>query len=647
MAPLPTIKIISKRELNVFIDNLIQKSKSEVIGVKAKGERYVFAPLTDASELCLNYDVTILPPKKYFLPQYEPLMNYDLKKPFKVEKNLQDFSRILIGVHPYDIIALEQSDKVYLDPQKDDFYDQRRKNTIIIGADIQKVSKRSFAASMNTHITDSGFDLLLTNIGSHYAITIGSEKGKKLLEKYASTKIATEDDRKKIEKTRESIVSNYKKKVKVEKEQWSSTLVANYDHALWEEKSDRCLGCSSCTMVCPTCYCYDIKDDVTFSLKDGTRIRTWDGCLLHDFTKISSGEVFRDDIRDRYRHRFYRKGNYLPARYDFVACVGCGRCGIACLPDIADPCDVLNELSHLDYTDGTHKFFIEQKKKPTAVQGTIHLPRSATIQQVKRLTESEIYLQIELDDKKPLGHSPGQFVEISLFGIGEAPISISSAPGTSPLFELVVRKVGNVTSKLFTMKKGDKVGIRGPFGNGFTIKDFENKHLLFVLGGLGLPPMRSLINYILDKKNRQHFKDVTILYGCKQPCQVLFLDEIKKWQKMENVVCKLTVDQCEKNECWAGEVGLITTLFPEIKIDKSTIQDTMAIVIGPPIMYKFVIKCLQTLGVPDTNIFVSLERRMKCGVGKCGHCQINGVYVCREGPVFKYNDIKNLPEAFE
>jgi sulfite reductase subunit B len=253
--------------------------------------------------------------------------------------------------------------------------------------------------------------------------------------------------------------------------------------------------------------------------------------------------------------------------------------------------------------------------------------------------------EIELDDNKPLGHQPGQFVEVSLFGIGEAPISICSPPDNTPRFELAVRKVGNVTSKLFSMAVGDKVGIRGPFGNGFDVPSLEGKSLLFVSGGIGLFPARSLIKHVVDRNYRDQFKDITILYGCKQPCEVLFMDEIEQWQKVKDVTCKLTVDRCAEEECWAGEVGLITTLFPKISLDKADIQQTIAIVIGPPVMYKFVIQCLKTMGMPDENILLSLERRMKCGVGKCGHCQINGVYVCKEGPVFNYRDIKDLPEA--
>lgn len=640
------VKIISKNDFDYFINNLIKDDKYEVVGVKAKGKRYVFGVIEDADELCLDYDITILPPKKYFLPQVEILMNYDLKKSFEVKETIEAKPRIIIGMHPYDIIALEQTDKLYLDSKEDDFYKKRRYNTIIIGADIQNVSERSFAASMGTNVTDSGFDLMLTDIGSKYAITIGSKKGKELLRKYVNTRDARNSEIRKIKKNRDYIAAQYEREVKIPKEEWSNYLVANYDNAFWEARSDKCLECSSCTMVCPTCYCYDVIDDVSLNLSKGVRLRTWDGCLLRDFTKVASGEIFREDIRDRYRHRFYRKGNYLPERYGFVACVGCGRCGIACLPDIADPCDALNELSRFEKSDDTSKFFIKQASK-TPEKGIIHVPRSATIKRVEKLNKTETLFELDLDDKKSLGHKPGQFVEVSILGIGEAPIAVSSSPAKNSSFEIIVRKVGNVTTKLFTLKKGDKVGIRGPLGNGFDVGAMKNKNILFVCGGIGLTALRSLLKYVCDKDNRKQFREITILYGCKTPSELMLLDEFDNLKKIKDLTCKLTVDRCPDGECWDGEVGLITTLFPKIKLDKSDSKNTIAVICGPPIMYKFVIQCLKTFGFPDKNIMVSLERRMKCGVGKCGHCQINGVYVCKEGPVFNYSEIKNLPEALE
>ncbi len=640
------VKTISKKDFSLFVNSLIKDGTYDVVGVVAKGKRYVFDTLSSADELHLQYDVTILPPKKYFLPQYEHLLKFSLEKSYEAKPISDDTKRIIIGVHPYDIIALEQTDRHYLDQQQDTFYKKRRENTIIIGVDIQNVSERSFAASMKTNVTDSGFDLLLTDIGTSYAVTIGSENGTKLLKKYATVKDATSADLQKVKTVREAVLKKYKQKVKVDKKDWSGLLVANYQHAIWEEHADVCMECSSCTMVCPTCFCYDVKDDVSLNLKEGTRVRTWDGCMLKDFTKVGSGEVFREDVKERYRHRFFRKGNYLPERYGFVACVGCGRCGSACLPDIADPCNLINELAHFSSETDTGKYFIKEENE-VLEKGIIHVPRSATIKKITQFNETDSFFEIELDDKKPLGHKPGQFVEVSVFGYGEAPFGISSPPGDTPVFEIMVRQVGNVTKKLCLMKPGDKVGIRGPLGNGFNVASFEGKTLLFTSGGTGMVPMRSLINHVLDPRQREKFKDVIILYGAKCPKEITFMDDVDKWKKVANVQCELTVDRCDPSECWGGCTGLITTLFPKIQADKLDSKNTIAVVIGPPVMYKFVIKCLQTMGIPDDNIYVSLERRMKCGVGKCGHCQINGVYVCKEGPVFNYGKLKELPEAFE
>jgi NAD(P)H-flavin reductase len=207
-------------------------------------------------------------------------------------------------------------------------------------------------------------------------------------------------------------------------------------------------------------------------------------------------------------------------------------------------------------------------------------------------------------------------------------------------FEIVVRKVGDVTTKLSGMKAGDRVGIRGPFGRGFDVESLKGKNLLFIGGGIGLIPMRSLINYVLA--HRGEFGEITILCGCKEPRELLFPDEIAAWQRGD-VQLRRSVDRCPDGTFWDGDIGVITTLIPKVRFDPKT---TTALVVGPPIMYRFVNRDLLKLGMPEENIVVSLERRMKCGLGKCGHCQINGVYVCKEGPVFRYKDIKNLQEAF-
>jgi NAD(P)H-flavin reductase len=258
---------------------------------------------------------------------------------------------------------------------------------------------------------------------------------------------------------------------------------------------------------------------------------------------------------------------------------------------------------------------------------------------VESMTETEKLFTLELPGGRSLGNEPGQFVEVSLFGIGEAPISITSSPSRSNgTFEMCVRRVGDVTNAMHRLEEGAMVGIRGPFGHGFPIEKMKGKDVLFAAGGLGLPPLRSLINEVLDQ--RGFFDRVIILYGTKEPSEILFKDELQEWAERDDVEFHMTVDRGD--ETWTGNVGVITTLFPKVTINP---RNTVAATVGPPIMYRFVLMEMLGKGIPDTQIYLSLERRMKCGVGKCGHCQIHEFYCCQDGPVFRYADVKGLEEA--
>jgi len=264
-----------------------------------------------------------------------------------------------------------------------------------------------------------------------------------------------------------------------------------------------------------------------------------------------------------------------------------------------------------------------------------YLPMKAKIIEARMLTEKEKFLRFELEGKINLSHDPGQFVMISIYGFTEAPISICSSPTDRGFFDLTVRNVGIFTNKLHQLKKGDIVGIRGPFGIGFPIDHMFGYDILIVAGGLGIVPLRSLIRYIMHNKN--DFGRVQILLGCKTPKELLFKEETKEWMKRSEIKINCTVDTADEE--WRGNVGLITSLIPGVDIIPARIY---AVVVGPPIMYRFVIKELLKKNIPDHQIIVSLERRMRCGLGKCGHCQIEGVYVCQKGPVFTYADLKNF-----
>ena len=275
--------------------------------------------------------------------------------------------------------------------------------------------------------------------------------------------------------------------------------------------------------------------------------------------------------------------------------------------------------------------------QPT-IDGSPYLPKWAEISRIEKLTESEKLFQLRLSNGKPLGHQPGQFVEVSVMGIGEAPISISSPPINDNSFELAVRKVGNLTNAMHRLGVGDKLGIRGPFGTNFPTEEAKGKDVLFVAGGIGLVPLRSFIKFVLE--HRKDYGEVTILFGARNPSEQLFLTELEEWRGRKDIRYLETVDRADAT--WKGNVGVITTLFSKVHVEPSK---TICVVVGPPVMYRFVIMEAKAKGIPDTQIFLSLERRMKCGLGKCGHCQINKIYVCQDGPVLRYSDIFGLEEA--
>lgn len=270
-------------------------------------------------------------------------------------------------------------------------------------------------------------------------------------------------------------------------------------------------------------------------------------------------------------------------------------------------------------------------------QKDIYLPQLATVTRRRMLNGTELYMHLELDSGKELEHTPGQFVEVSIAGLGEAPISISSSP-TQKGFELVVRNVGSLTKAIHKLKIGQKLGIRGPFGSVYPVEQARGKDLVFICGGIGLVSQRSFIRYVLD--HRKDYGNVTVLIGTKCYDMRLFREELAVWQERKDMILMEIID--ETNDCWDGNVGVVTTLIPKIEID---LPKSLILVCGPPVMYKFVLMALAEAEAPADNIYVNLERRMKCGVGKCGHCQINNLYVCQDGPVFRWSDLALVPEA--
>jgi NAD(P)H-flavin reductase len=234
---------------------------------------------------------------------------------------------------------------------------------------------------------------------------------------------------------------------------------------------------------------------------------------------------------------------------------------------------------------------------------------------------------------------PGQFVMLSVLGVGEAPFSLPSSPTRRGLFQLGIRRVGVLTDYLFDhLHEGDLVGIRGPLGNGFPVERLRGQDLLLVAGGLGIVPLRGLLQYVIDL--RHEFGRVVLLYGCKSPDQVLFVQELRSLARRGDAEVHLTVDR-DNGLPWTGRTGVVTELLDDLRVDVSR---TQAVACGPPVFYRFMLDRLVKMGFAKDRVWISLERRMECGVGKCGHCAIGYTFTCLHGPVFSYWDALNLPE---
>jgi NAD(P)H-flavin reductase len=265
----------------------------------------------------------------------------------------------------------------------------------------------------------------------------------------------------------------------------------------------------------------------------------------------------------------------------------------------------------------------------------------ARIVRIYRMVEDNYVFTLRfVDDRQAaaFAHRPGQFVMLSVPGTGEAPISISSSPSRPGVLELCVRRVGRVTNALYRLQTNDVVGLRGPYGNGFPIERMRDNDLLIVAGGLGMAPLRSVLWYALD--NRDEFKSLTLLYGAKTPSQVLFREELASLVDRPDMKCLLTVDS-DPTFTWKYYIALLPKLFDYVTVNPST---TYAAVCGPPVVYRYVLKRLLELGFSKDRILMSLERRMKCGVGKCNHCSVGYKLTCLHGPIFTYWDALNLPE---
>jgi len=303
----------------------------EVVGPVAKGTSHVFAVIDDPAQLSLEYDTTLLPPKKYFVPPAEELMRFRSSDGEVTADGEADEPRVIFGLHPCDVNALMLMDNVFMGEFEDPYYKRRRENTLLVGVSCEPTDT-CFCNAWGTEEVHWGFDIFLTDLGDRYFVSVHSVEGAELLDRCVETRHIGEQDTEDFQRKTREFKASFSNSL--DTSQIPLLLDAKFDDPVWDELGARCLSCGACSMVCPTCYCFDIKDRLTPDGTEGSRVRVWDSCQFSEFAEVAHGHNFRDTRGSRVKYRYYHKQWGYLSKFERVLCVGCGRCERACKADI-------------------------------------------------------------------------------------------------------------------------------------------------------------------------------------------------------------------------------------------------------------------------------------------------------------------------
>jgi sulfhydrogenase subunit beta (sulfur reductase) len=523
-----------------------------------------------------------------------------------------------LGVRACDLAALDIHDTVLTRGlQADQDYDARRSQALTIAVECATPSGTCFCSSMGTgpEVTN-GFDLALTELDDGFVVRAGTRVGHEMvtrlglrpasgLQQHAAAGVPIAARSAMAAPDHAGVVTSGLKE----------RLLAQLESPHWETIAERCLACTSCTMVCPTCFCTGTAKTTDLGGEVTTTERHWDSCFTLSFARVAGGNS-RPRVQDRYRQWLTHKFATWVDQFGTFGCVGCGRCVTWCPVgiDVREELAVVAPVEELAVVD-----------VPTALAVSPARFALAQIMSVERDTADTSTLHLGDLPDAILGGAPGQFLMLDLPGFSSVPISISRYRDDG--IELTIRIAGASTRAIVALPPGTQLGVSGPFGRGWPLDMAAGRDLLIVAGGIGIAPLRPVMDAI--RRQRDRFGQVRLCYGARTPGDLLYTEELEAWAERDGADIGVTVDRADAR--WKGTVGVVTMLFDRAPIDGS---HATAFVCGPERMMFASSLALAGRGLLAERIFLSMERHMQCGLGLCGHCQMGRYFVCRDGPVF-------------
>ncbi len=565
--------------------------------------------------------------KNYLFPPVVPL-NVGRREDHHVE-----FSPVVpepekyafLGVRACDLAAIGVQDKVLAAGQfSDPDYRARRSKILVVAVQCTTNASTCFCTSMGTGPeVDRGFDLALTELDEGFLVQAGSAIGQEIILERLPVRPATSVE----QYTAAADVAATRARIgdPVPTNGLHDRLLAQLDHPRWAEVAERCITCGNCTLACPTCFCTSVSQKTDLEGKVARTERYWDSCFSPSFARVAGGS-FRSRPRDRYRQWLTHKFATWIDQFGQFGCIGCGRCITWCPVAI----DVREELQAIAPAPTL-------AEEPPALEPVAATPKDfVTAQVVATHPETQDTVTLTLANVDPAFSEGrlGQFAMVAIPGFPPLPISISRF--LTDGIELTIRGAGPATKAMTGLKVGDQVGLRGPLGNSWPLDRAVGRDLVICVGGVGLAPVRPVVHAIAA--DRRRYGDVRLYYGARTPADLLFREEVERWNSAAGIEVSLTVDRAGPE--WNGRVGVVTQLFDHATWDGS---NAVAFVCGPERMMQAATATLAGRGVSATRIFVTLERHMECGIGLCGHCQMGKYFVCKDGPVFS---IAQLGDTF-